>query len=105
MIRADDRSHLQRAVLERHFADRAAFAVGDDRATCRRTTGRWAGRTTRSRLRTARAAAVAIDDVFAAVAGVRADLLFIERHLPNLMAAGHRDVQVLVVNAQVPRGC
>ena len=38
----------------------------------------------------------------AAVAGVRADFRFVERHFPNLVRARHGDVQVLVVNPQVP---
>src|SRR5439155_6626890 len=42
------------------------------------------------------------DDVLATVAGEGADLAAIQQQLPNLMIAGYRDQQLLVVDRQGP---
>src|SRR5262249_29251660 len=46
---------------------------------------------------------IAIDDVLAPVPGKRANFALVERHLPDLMAAGHGDEQLFLVNPQSPR--
>ena len=48
-------------------------------------------------------ASCAVAEVFAAVAGVRGDDLLRQVVSPDLMMAGHGDVQLVVVQQQVPR--
>ena len=45
----------------------------------------------------------AVSDVYSPVAGEGADLIAVQRQLPNLVIAGHRDQQILLMDRQCPR--
>src|SRR6185369_14620780 len=102
MIGPYDRADLECSLLERHFANRAAFAVGhiEPRAISRQTARlSERGGTTRERLTWRQ---VAVDDIFKSVPGIRPNFFFVERHFPNLVAARHRYVEFFVMDVQRP---
>ena len=88
---------------QRHGSNRASFAIGDEQpAAVGRQTARLGERREADAERLPRQQRT-IDDVFARVAGEGADFRFVQRHFPNLMRAGHGDVQILSMNPDVPR--
>ncbi len=104
---ADDRAHPAAdhplRVGQRHRADRAALAVGDEQPFAVGREARWLCEARRSLLVGHLRQELAIDHVLETVARVGTDLGRIERHPPDLMRPRHGDVDRPAVDAEIPR--